>query len=119
MPGELLRLRAEMRLPGEAWLELRVRQEAPAAEQDPSAAHGPDRVTTVYGQRAVFVPRGLAGHAYWWTVAPFHGTVFGQMARRITREARGRTAVRQRGTGPRDSRALSSPASRPASSAPR
>jgi len=89
VPGELLRLRAEMRLPGEAWLELRVRQDAPA---------GVEQVRTVYVQRALFVPRGLAGHLYWWSVAPFHGIVFGQMLRRISGEARRR--ARQRETGP-------------------
>jgi uncharacterized protein YbjT (DUF2867 family) len=91
VPGELLRLRAEMRLPGEAWLELHVHQEAPTGEHNPSGAHGHDRVATVHGQ----------------------------MARHITQEARRRTAVRQRGAGPPDARGLSSPASRPASSAPR
>jgi uncharacterized protein YbjT (DUF2867 family) len=71
-PGELLRLRAEMRLPGLAWLELGV-----------ATVDG----RTTYVQRAVFHPRGLAGHAYWWAVAPFHGIVFGGMARNITAAA--------------------------------
>ena len=39
-------------------------------------------------QRAVFLPRGLAGHAYWGSVAPFHAVVFGGMARNIARSAR-------------------------------
>ncbi|HVQ88603.1 MAG TPA: SDR family oxidoreductase [Actinomycetes bacterium] len=69
-PGHLLRLRAEMRLPGLAWLEMRV-------ESHP----------TVYHQRAIFHPRGLLGHMYWWVVAPFHGIVFGSMVRNITRAA--------------------------------
>ncbi|MET8690712.1 SDR family oxidoreductase [Streptomyces sp. NPDC004732] len=73
--GRLLRLRAEMRLPGLAWLEMRV-------EQDDSGR-------TRYRQRALFHPRGLAGHAYWWSVAPFHAVVFGGMARNIA-EAAGR-----------------------------
>ncbi|MGV9778917.1 SDR family oxidoreductase [Streptosporangium sp. NPDC003464] len=63
-PGSLLRLRAEMRLPGLAWLELSVRQ---------------DRGRTVYGQRAIFHPRGLAGHLYWWSISPFHSLIFGRM----------------------------------------
>lgn len=54
-PGRLLRLRAEMRLPGLAWLELAVHR---------SGGH------TVLDQRALFHPRGLAGHAYWWASAP-------------------------------------------------
>ncbi|MFJ5832119.1 SDR family oxidoreductase [Streptomyces sp. NPDC093089] len=71
--GTLLRLRAEMRLPGLAWLEMR-------AEPD-----GAGR--TRYRQRALFHPRGLAGQLYWWSVAPFHAVVFGGMARNIARTA--------------------------------
>ncbi|MFE7210199.1 SDR family oxidoreductase [Streptomyces sp. NPDC001698] len=68
-PGRLLRLRAEMRLPGLAWLEMRVGTDA--------------RGRTLYRQRAVFHPHGLLGHAYWWSVSPFHALVFGGMARNI------------------------------------
>lgn len=64
LPGRLLRLRAEMRLPGLAWLELGV-------------ARSGDR--TVYTQRAIFHPRGLLGHLYWWAISPFHGLIFGRM----------------------------------------
>jgi uncharacterized protein YbjT (DUF2867 family) len=71
--GRLLRLRAEMRLPGLAWLEM-------YADRD-----GAGR--TRYRQRAVFHPRGLLGHAYWWSVSPFHAVVFGGMARNIARAA--------------------------------
>ncbi|NUS13847.1 MAG: SDR family oxidoreductase [Streptomyces sp.] len=71
--GRLLRLRAEMRLPGLAWLELR-------ADRDTQGR-------TRYRQRAVFHPRGLLGHAYWWSIAPFHAAVFGGMARNIARAA--------------------------------
>lgn len=71
--GRLLRLRAEMRLPGLAWLEM-------YAETD-----GDGR--TAYRQRALFHPRGLFGHAYWWSVSPFHAVVFGGMARNITQAA--------------------------------
>jgi hypothetical protein len=70
--GSLLRLRAEMRVPGGAWLELRVERDGDAV---------------VYAQRAVFVPRGLAGQAYWWAIKPFHGIVFGGMQRNIARRA--------------------------------
>ena len=72
-PNELLRLRAEMRVPGRAWLEMRA---APLGD-------GRSR----YTQRALFVPRGLAGHAYWASVLPFHGIVFSGMARNIARGA--------------------------------
>ncbi len=63
-----------MRLPGLAWLELTVSRDRTGR--------------TVYGQRATFQPRGLAGHLYWWGVAPFHAWVFGGMVRNITGAAR-------------------------------
>jgi hypothetical protein len=71
-PPHLLRLRAEMRLPGLAWLELMV------SEEDGQV---------VYRQRATYRPTGLFGHLYWWAVAPFHGVVFGSMCRNITKAA--------------------------------
>ena len=71
--GRLLRLRAEMKLPGLAWLEMSVGRD--------------DDGLTTYSQRAVFQPRGLAGHAYWRSVSPFHGVVFGGMLRNITAAA--------------------------------
>ncbi|NUP49650.1 MAG: SDR family oxidoreductase [Catenulispora sp.] len=71
--GRLLRLRAEMKLPGLAWLEMRV---------EPS-----DDGRTRYQQRALFFPRGLFGHLYWWSVAPFHALVFGGMVRNLLRRA--------------------------------
>ncbi|MFA3872918.1 SDR family oxidoreductase [Streptomyces sp. MMCC 100] len=80
-PVRLLRLRAEMRLPGLAWLEMYV-------ETDEGGR-------TRYRQRALFHPRGLLGHAYWWSVSPFHAIVFGGMARNITQAAaKGLTARR-------------------------
>ncbi|MDP9497957.1 MAG: DUF2867 domain-containing protein, partial [Actinomycetota bacterium] len=36
---------------------------------------------------ALFAPRGLAGHVYWWSVFPFHGVVFEGMARNIAAAA--------------------------------
>jgi hypothetical protein len=71
--GRMLRLRAEMRLPGLAWLELSVDRS--------------DGSTTRFRQRALFHPHGIAGHAYWWAVRPFHGLVFGSMQRNIARAA--------------------------------
>jgi uncharacterized protein YbjT (DUF2867 family) len=79
VPGRLLRLRAELRLPGRAWLEMRVLTDA---DQRP-----------VYLQRAVFVPRGLAGHLYWAAVWPFHALVFGGMARNIAAAAERRATL--------------------------
>jgi uncharacterized protein YbjT (DUF2867 family) len=72
-PGHLLRLRAEMRLPGRAWLEMKVVDAAP---------HG-----SRYEQRAIFLPKGLTGHLYWRVISPFHAAVFGGMARNIATAA--------------------------------
>lgn len=72
IPNQLLRLRAEMRLPGLAWLEFSLR----------SRDGG-----TVLRQRALFHPRGIAGHAYWKGIAPFHGLVFGSMIRNLSSAA--------------------------------
>jgi len=70
--GRLLRLRAEMRLPGEAWLEWEITPTSRGAR---------------LGQRARFQPRGLWGRAYWYGVAPFHRFIFRPLARRLVREA--------------------------------
>ena len=78
---QLLRLRAEMKLPGAAWLEL-------AVETDESGG-------TLFVQRALFHPRGLAGHAYWWSIAPFHGIVFGGMLANIAGAAQRASAERR------------------------
>lgn len=86
-PVRLLRLRAEMRLPGLAWLEMRVDTD--------------DQGRTRYRQRALFHPRGLLGHAYWWSVSPFHAVVFGGMARNIAHAAADGQAAR---TSPSSSR---------------
>jgi uncharacterized protein YbjT (DUF2867 family) len=70
--NRLLRLRAEMKLPGLAWLEFSL-----------------DRIGdgTRLRQRAIFVPHGLSGHLYWWSVWPFHGPVFGSMLHHIAAAA--------------------------------
>lgn len=70
--GRLLLLRAEMRLPGLAWLELTVT---------------PDADGSLYRQRAIFFPKGLSGRLYWFAILPFHGIIFNGMAKRITAAA--------------------------------
>lgn len=76
----LLVLRAEMKVSGQAWLILRVDRED---EKDEENAVDGGAATTVYRQDAVFLPRGLRGRAYWWVVAPFHAAVFPLMKRNI------------------------------------
>ena len=70
--GRLLRLRAEMLVPGRAWLEMAV---------------SPRGSGSLYFQRAVFLPKGLAGRLYWAAIVPFHDVVFRGMAERITAAA--------------------------------
>lgn len=67
--GRLI-LVAEMRLPGEAWLEFEVRDD-------------------VLWQRATFRPLGLLGRLYWALTYPFHLIVFPQMLRRLSDGWRG------------------------------
>ncbi|MBA2497024.1 MAG: SDR family oxidoreductase [Acidimicrobiia bacterium] len=74
----LLRLRAEMRLPGEAWLEWRV---TPG-----------DDGRTVLRQRALFHPTGLFGRLYWYAMVPFHAVIFAGLARELAAEAEHRAA---------------------------
>ena len=70
--GRHLRLRAEMKLPGDAWLEFTLTDTA-----------GEPHLR----QQAWFVPRGLAGTLYWWVITPFHGLVFGSMLRNLANVA--------------------------------
>lgn len=63
-----LLLFAEMRLPGEAWLEFRIDDE------------------NVLHQIATFRPRGLFGRVYWYSLVPFHYFIFGGMIRNIGKE---------------------------------
>ena len=71
-PGRLLRLRAEMRVPGRAWIEWEVTPEGSGTRLE---------------QRASFQPRGLWGRAYWYSVAPFHRFIFKPLAKRLALEA--------------------------------
>jgi uncharacterized protein YbjT (DUF2867 family) len=72
-PNELLRLRAEMKLPGYAWLQF---------ESVPRSGGG-----TRLRQTAFFDPRGAFGFLYWYGALAFHEFIFGNMATRIVREA--------------------------------
>ncbi len=74
-PGQHLQLSAEMRLPGEAWLEWRIEE---------------GRAGTILAQTAYFRPRGLAGRAYWFVMLPFHHLIFGRMAQKIAAAAEDR-----------------------------
>lgn len=70
--GRLLRLRAEMKVPGRAWLQFEV--------------VGGDG-GSVLRQTAIFEPRGVAGLLYWYALFPVHSLIFGGMLRGIARAA--------------------------------
>jgi uncharacterized protein YbjT (DUF2867 family) len=73
--GEHLQMSAEMKVPGEAWLEWRI-------------APGNDKNTLT--QTAYFRPRGLFGRMYWYAMLPFHTLIFNRMARKIAAAAESR-----------------------------
>ncbi len=97
----LVRLRAEMRLPGRAWLEWRIEPVGDrdvdgvigldGVDRDADAVDGAGGVVDTGGcevvQTAQFHPRGLLGRAYWWAVAPFHTFVFPGLVNNIGRDA--------------------------------
>ena len=61
-----LLLFAEMKLPGEAWLEFKIEK-------------------NILYQTATFRPRGLKGRLYWYSLLPFHYFIFGGMIRNIAK----------------------------------
>ena len=71
-PGRRLRLAAEMKVPGRAWLEFEVMTVAGGA---------------VIHQTAVFEPVGLSGLLYWYVLLPIHTLIFGGLLRAIARRA--------------------------------
>ena len=64
-----LLLYAEMKLPGEAWLQFRI-------VDQPNGGHAVE-------QLAAYRPRGLAGRLYWYAVLPFHGIIFKGMVKNL------------------------------------
>ncbi len=72
-PDHRLRLAAEMKLPGRAWLEFEVTG---------------DSTGSVIRQTATFDPKGLLGRAYWYSVFPLHQFVFGGMLQGIAANRR-------------------------------
>jgi hypothetical protein len=67
-PGRRLLLFAEMKLPGEAWLEFRI-----------TSKDGKEFLF----QKATFRPKGLSGRIYWYLLLPVHLIMFGGMAGKI------------------------------------
>lgn len=73
-PPELLRLRAEMKVPGQAWLQYEAR---------PRDDGGSSLVQT-----AMFRPRGFWGWIYWYSVYPVHGRIFSDLVDAVAARAR-------------------------------
>jgi hypothetical protein len=71
-PDQLLRLEAQMRVPGRAWLQFEVEPDGDGAR---------------IRQTALFDPAGLAGRGYWYALYPLHLFVFRRMLRGIARAA--------------------------------
>lgn len=72
-PGRLMRLRAEMKLPGKAWLQFRVE---PRGNGE-----------SLLNQTAYFAPKGLTGHLYWYGLYPVHRVLFSKMIQEIEKLA--------------------------------
>ncbi len=73
-PGRLLRLRAEMKVPGRAWLQFEV---VPR-----------DDGQSLLSQTAFFAPKGLPGWLYWYALYPIHKVIFSGFIDQIARRAR-------------------------------
>jgi uncharacterized protein YbjT (DUF2867 family) len=72
-PGRRIRLRAEMRVPGRAWLEFEAR-----AARDGG---------TLLVQTAFFEPKGLLGLLYWYALYPVHSLIFSGLIRKLSEAA--------------------------------
>lgn len=71
--GRLLRLRAEMKVPGKAWLQFKAEP----------LEDGRTRLV----QTAFFAPKGLSGWLYWYVLYPLHGLIFSGMIRELAQRA--------------------------------
>lgn len=76
--AKTLALRAEMKVPGTAWLGWSIE---------------PTESGSRLIQTARFVPRGLLGRLYWWSLLPFHAPIFRRMAKKIARTAEQRKRI--------------------------
>ena len=72
-PGHLIRLRAEMKVPGRAWLQFHVHPQ-------------PDD-RAILSQTAYFAPKGVWGLVYWYALYPIHKVIFAGMIRKIAERA--------------------------------
>ena len=80
VPNQLLKLSAEMKVPGRAWLEFEVTSEGPQQ--------------TTIRQTAIFDPAGVWGLAYWYSLYPLHAIIFRGMLRRMAQQSGGDLVTR-------------------------
>jgi uncharacterized protein YbjT (DUF2867 family) len=71
--GRMIRMKAEMKLPGEGWLQFEV------------APHGKDKAQLI--QTVFFAPKGVPGLIYWYLLYPFHGLIFSKMIRMLAQRS--------------------------------
>ena len=72
-PDHLVRLRAEMKMPGRGWLQFHVHPQAPGK--------------ALLSQTAYFAPKGVWGFIYWYSLYPIHKVIFAGMIRKIAERA--------------------------------
>jgi hypothetical protein len=72
-PGRMIRLKAEIKLPGEGWLQFEVTPD------------GKDRARLV--QTVFFAPKGLPGIVYWYLLYPLHVLIFGKMIKMLAKRS--------------------------------
>jgi uncharacterized protein YbjT (DUF2867 family) len=72
-PDHLIRLRAEMKVPGRGWLQFHVHPQAPGK--------------ALLSQTAYFAPKGVWGFIYWYSLYPIHKVIFAGMIRKIAERA--------------------------------
>ncbi len=75
IPNRLLRLRAEMKVPGKAWLQFEIKPGLDKNEMNR------------FVQTAFFEPKGLAGLLYWYALYPIHSLIFSGLSREIQKRS--------------------------------
>jgi hypothetical protein len=73
-PNRLIRLRAEMKVPGRAWLQFQVNPQRDGY--------------SLLSQTAFFAPKGLFGLLYWYLLYPIHGLIFSGLIRNVAHRAK-------------------------------
>jgi hypothetical protein len=86
--GKLLRMRAEMKVPGDAWLQFEASQ----------APNGPTQLR----QTAYFVPKGLLGLLYWYSLYPIHRRIFSGLIHEVAHRAEAKHQLHTRATTKHD-----------------